>query len=299
MSNYLNLTDDQPDPAKHIEQITMIEVQIITILLGSFTGIVLALTGAGGAIIAVPLLIFGLHLAVAEAAPIALLAVCLSATTGALLALKQRKVRYRAAGFIAITGAIAAPIGVWLAQKIPNSPLTLLFATVLMYVAFDMFRQSKRCDEEITASESRTITKPCLLDSPDGRLVWTWPCVGALTISGLSAGSLSGLLGVGGGFVVVPALKKVTNLQMQSIFATSLAVIALISATGVASATLMGAMNWSVAIPFAGGAMAGMIIGRLFAKRFSGPKLQQGFAVMAALVSIGMIIKAMLTASLL
>ena len=250
-------------------------------------------------ILCLVLLIFGLHLAVAEAAPIALLAVCLSATIGALLALRQRKVRYRAAGFIAITGAVAAPAGIWLAQKIPNLPLTLLFATVLMYVAFDMFRQSKRYDEEIAASASRTFAKPCLLDSPGGRLVWTWPCVGALTISGLSAGSLSGLLGVGGGFVVVPALKKVTNLQMQSIFATSLAVIALISATGVASATLMDAMNWAIAIPFAGGAMAGMIIGRSFAKHFSGPKLQQSFAVMAALVAVSMIIKAILSAGLL
>jgi uncharacterized protein len=272
----------------------MIETQIIGILLGSLTGIVLALTGAGGAIIAIPLLIFGLHLTVAEAAPIALLAVCLSAAIGALLGLLQKKVRYRAASFIAINGAVAAPIGIWLAQILPNVPLTLLFATVLMYVAYDMFRQSRRNEASIAVLESQPFTKPCLLDTPDGRLIWTWPCVRALTLSGFSAGSLSGLLGVGGGFVVVPALKKVTNLQMQSIFATSLAVIALISATGVASATLMGAMNWSIAIPFAGGAMAGMILGRTFANRFSGPKLQQGFAVMAVFVSVGMVIKVIL-----
>jgi uncharacterized protein len=270
------------------------ETQIISILLGSFTGIVLALTGAGGAIIAIPLLIFGQHLAVAEAAPIALLAVCLSAAIGALLGLLQKKVRYRAASFIAINGAVAAPIGIWLAQILPNVPLTLLFATVLMYVAYDMFRQSRRNETSIAVLESRPFTKPCLLDTPDGRLIWTWPCVRALTLSGFSAGSLSGLLGVGGGFVVVPALKKVTNLQMQSIFATSLAVIALISATGVASATLMGAMNWSIAVPFAGGAMAGMLLGRTFANHFSGPKLQQGFAVMAVFVSVGMVIKVIL-----
>ena len=270
------------------------ETQIISILLGSFTGIVLALTGAGGAIIAVPLLIFGLHLAVAEAAPIALLAVCLSAAIGALLGLLQKKVRYRAAGFIAINGAIAAPIGIWLAQILPNVPLTLLFSAVLMYVAFDMFRQSRCNEASIEVLESRPFTKPCLLDTPDGRLIWTWPCVRALTLSGFSAGSLSGLLGVGGGFVVVPALKKVTNLQMQAILATSLAVIALISATGVASATLMDAMNWSIAIPFAGGAMVGMLLGRTFANRFSGPRLQQSFAVMAVFVSIGMIIKVIL-----
>lgn len=274
----------------------MMETQIISFLLGSFTGIVLALTGAGGAIIAVPLLIFGLHLAVAEAAPIALLAVCLSATIGASLALLQRKVRYRAAGFIALTGAVASPIGIWLAQKLPNTPLTLLFAMVLMYVAFDMFRQSG--SEQTEASGMRSFTAPCLLDSPGGRLIWTWPCVRALALSGLTAGSLSGLLGVGGGFVVVPALKKVTNLEMQAILATSLAVIALIAAIGVTSAAFMSEMNWLIAIPFAGGAIAGMLLGRLFANRFAGPKLQQGFAVLAVFVSVGMVIKVIFVAGI-
>lgn len=274
----------------------MMETQIISFLLGSFTGIVLALTGAGGAIIAVPLLIFGLHLAVAEAAPIALLAVCLSATIGASLALLQRKVRYRAAGFIALTGAVASPIGLWLAQKLPNTPLTLLFAMVLMYVAFDMFRQSG--SEQTEASGTRSFAAPCLLDSPGGRLIWTWPCVRALALSGLTAGSLSGLLGVGGGFVVVPALKKVTNLEMQAILATSLAVIALIAAIGVTSAAFMSEMNWLIAIPFAGGAIAGMLLGRLFANRFAGPKLQRGFAVLAVCVSAGMVIKVILAAGI-
>jgi uncharacterized protein len=276
----------------------MMETQLFSILLGSLTGIVLALTGAGGAIIAVPLLFFPLHLTVAEAAPIALLAVCLSAAMGAFLALMQNKVRYRAAGFIAITGAVAAPVGIWLAQKLPNAPLALLFAAVLMYVAYDMFRQSRYDAASGKTFEAAPFAKPCLLDTPDGRLIWTWPCVRALALSGFSAGSLSGLLGVGGGFVVVPALKKVTNLQMQAIFATSLAVIALISATSVVSATIIGAMNWSVATPFAGGAIAGMLLGRAFANRFSGPKLQQSFAVMAILVSIGMVVKVLLAAGI-
>ena len=120
------------------------EIYLVPFLLGSLTGLTLALTGAGGAILAVPLLIFGLHLTVAEAAPIALLAVCLSAAMGAMIALINGKVRYRAAGLMAIIGACAAPAGIWLAQKLPNAPLTILFAIVLAYVAVDMFRQSMR-----------------------------------------------------------------------------------------------------------------------------------------------------------
>lgn len=269
----------------------MMEPLIVSILLGSFVGVVLALTGAGGAIIAVPLLVFGLHLGVAEAVPIALLAVCLSATLGALIALKQKKVRYRAAGFIALTGAIVAPVGLWAAQKLPNTPLSLLFAVILMYVAFDIYRQSMRNDDFVEMPTSKTFAAPCLLDVVGGRLIWTAPCVSALTLSGLFAGFLSGLLGVGGGFVVVPALKKVTNLQMQSILATSLAVVALVSATSVIAAVLMERMNWLVALPFAGGAVAGMLLGRLIANRIANVYLQRGFAVLAICVSIGMIIK--------
>ena len=271
------------------------EILLTSILLGACTGVVLALTGAGGTIIAVPLLIFGLHLVIAEAAPIALLAVCLSSAAGALFAHRQGKVRYRAAGFIAITGVMTAPAGIWLAQKLPNVPLTILFALILLYVAVDMLRQSKRQNDQAIAEvpdcRPRTSSIPCQLEYAGGRLIWTWPCARALAFSGATAGFLSGLLGVGGGFAVVPALKKATNLPMQSILATSLAVIALISLIGVTFAAILGGMNWAIALPFSAGALTGMLIGRIFAARLAGPKLQQGFAVVAMGVSVGMIIR--------
>ncbi|TDN62859.1 sulfite exporter TauE/SafE [Paraburkholderia sp. BL10I2N1] len=92
-----------------------------SMVLGSVVGLILALTGAGGAIVAVPLLLFVLRLEVAEAAPIALLAVGLSAGMGAIIGLRAGIVRYRAAGFIALTGILSSPIGLWL--RLPNGPL--------------------------------------------------------------------------------------------------------------------------------------------------------------------------------
>jgi uncharacterized membrane protein YfcA len=84
-----------------------------------------------------------------------------------------------------------------------------------------------------------------------------------LLMSGSVAGLLTGLLGIGGSFVIVPALQRYTNLVMQSIISTSLAVIALVSMTGVVSSVLAGSLNWVIAIPFCADALSGIIGGRL------------------------------------
>lgn len=121
------------------------------------------------------------------------------------------------------------------------------------------------------------------------RFIWTRPCALALGLSGTVAGLLSGLLGVGGGFVMVPVLKRDTDLTMQSVVATSLAVIALATATGVAASAASGAVDWSIALPFTGGAVARMLAGRAVSARLAGHHLQRGFAAIAAVVALTML----------
>jgi hypothetical protein len=268
----------------------MAETQLISSSLGLVVGLILALTGAGGGILAVPLLIFGLHLTVAQAGPISLLAVAIAAGVGAALGLKAGVVRYRAAGMIASTGLVMSPIGIWLAQRIPNTPLTLLFIVVLIYVSVRMLKQAAAELRGDTATAVRA-APPCQVDPAVGRLRWSLPCARALMFSGTLAGLASGLLGVGGGFVIVPALKTVSDLGMRSIVATSLAVLMLVSAGGVAAAALSGHMAWTLALPFAGGAIAGMYVGGLFSNRVAGPRLQQTFAVVAMVVAIGLLLR--------
>ena len=264
---------------------------IMVLLLGLTVGVILALTGAGGGILAVPLLVFGAGLSMAEAGPIGLLAVGLAAALGAVMGLKNGTVRYKAARLIAAAGIICSPLGLWLAQRTPNRPLTIIFACVLMYVAFRVFKRSL---PPSPASKAAVATKPppCVLDAQRGKLNWTAPCAWALTVSGVVAGGLSGLLGVGGGFVMVPALQRYTNLTAQSVLATSLAVIALVSMSGVAASSAAGHLQWAIALPFSIGALFGMACGSLIAARLAGPHLQKGFAAVSMAVSVALLVKA-------
>jgi hypothetical protein len=146
------------------------------------------------------------------------------------------------------------------------------------------------------AEEDETLPRPgarppCQRNPATGRFVWTRPCTVALAACGVLAGSLSGLLGVGGGFVIVPMLARISDLNMRSIIATSLAVITLVSASGVMYATLGGHMDWGVALPFAAGALAGMLGGRSIAGRFAAHHLKQAFGAVATLVAVAMLYK--------
>lgn len=263
----------------------------MSIVIGIIVGLILALTGAGGTIIAVPLLIFGLHLEVVTAAPIALLAVCAAAGTGTVLGLREGIVRYRAAGLIALIGALITPLGVMLAHRLPAAPLALLFSLVLLYVAQRMFREATRDNHDTTRAP------PCGVDPATGRLRWTWRCMLHMGAAGAVTGMLSGLLGVGGGFVIVPALRRTTDLSMQSIVASSLMAIALVSAATVAVTAYSGHLDWQTALPFTVATLIGMLVGRRIAGRISGPKLQQGFAIALFVVAISLIVRTLAVTS--
>ncbi|KAB0546480.1 sulfite exporter TauE/SafE family protein [Pseudomonas argentinensis] len=265
---------------------------ITIILLGLLVGVILALTGAGGGILAVPLLVFVMGLDIAEAGPIGLLAVGLAASLGAAMGLRDGIVRYKAALLVAVAGIFCSPIGLWVAQRLPNRPLMGIFALVLLYIAWLTWRRTQALPQGRSAFMAKP--PPCQLDVNRGKLNWTGPCAWALTLSGLVAGALSGLLGVGGGFVLVPALQRYTNLTAQSVLATSLAVIALISAAGVAASSVAGHLDWRLATPFCLGALAGMLGGRIVAGKLSGTALQRGFALVSAAVAAALLIKAML-----
>lgn len=262
----------------------------MSILLGIVVGLVLGLTGAGGSILAVPLLMAGLGWSLTQAAPIALLAVAAAAALGSYLAWRRSYVRYRAATLMSIVGVITSPLGLHAADRLPAAALSLLFAVILGMVAIRMLLQSLAKPGESAAHGARI----CRYDPLSGRLIWTWTSAAVLAAIGALTGFLSGLLGVGGGFFIVPALRAATELTMQSAIATSLMTIALTSVGTVASAALVGRdIPLLVALPFVVGSLLGMAGGRQLAPRIKGAHLQQGFALLQFAVAIGMAVHAL------
>lgn len=262
---------------------------MLVVALGMVVGLILALTGAGGGILAVPLLVFGVHLSMAKAGPIGLLAVGMAAAMGALLGLRAKIVRYKAAVLIAASGMLTAPFGLWLAQRLPNRPLSFLFALVLFWVAYRSWRSAGAAGAAQSCCADASL--PCRINPATGRFIWTFATARVFVYVGAVAGLLSGLLGVGGGFVLVPVMRRYTDLSMQSIVSTSMAVIALLSGFNVLASSLGGQLDWQIGAPFALGAVLGMLGASALAKRLAGAWLSRAFAVVTVAVALGLLAK--------
>lgn len=272
----------------------------MSILIGLVVGLVLGLTGAGGSIFAVPLLMAGLGWSITQAATISLLAVAISAAVGTAMAWKHSYVRYRAATLMALVGVLFAPLGIRAADGLQPPVLAMIFAVVLAVVAVRMYHMAMVSREDAAivrsavAGEGRSSTgKVGKVNPLTGRLIWSRPVALTIALIGATTGFLSGLLGVGGGFVIVPALRASLPLSMHSAVATSLMAIALTSSSTFVSCIVQGRpAPLLTALPFVAGSVLGMVLGRRVAPVISGAALQKGFAVTAAMISLAMAVNA-------
>ena len=253
----------------------------MVLILGVLVGLVLGLTGAGGGMLAVPALVFGMGWSVAQAAPVALLAVAGGAWMGAIDGLRQGLARYRAALVMALAALPSTTLGLMLAQRLPALMMSVLFACVMVVAAVRILRSPGLVDHEHAV---------CRVNAGSGRFIWTPRTFMVITGFGLGTGLLTGLLGVGGGFVIVPVLVRYTELSMAAVVATSLMVVALVSSLGLVTAWLQGVHPpLAVALPFLCAVMAGMLAGRLLTRHVSARASQRGFALLMLAVAVVML----------
>lgn len=269
----------------------------LAILFGAIVGFALGLTGGGGGVFAVPLLVYGLAIAPREAVGISLASVGGTALFGAVPRLIRGEVELRTGLLFAVAGMAGAPVGAYLSKLVPEQVLLALFAILMFVVAFRMW--SKANDPKIasgvcvTENDPRRDRTACQRDE-DGKLRMTSACARLLVLVGLITGVLSGMFGVGGGFVIVPSLVLFSGMAIHHAVRTSLLVIVLVSISGVASHVFAGnPLALDVTIRFMIGGFAGMWLGGFVAKRLKGPALQKIFSVAIVLVATFMIFKSL------
>jgi uncharacterized membrane protein YfcA len=263
---------------------------IVSLVLGIFIGALLGLTGAGGGMLAVPALVAGMGWSMQQAAPVALIAVAGSAAIGALEGFRRKLVRYRAGLWMAIAGVPFTSVGAAVARNMSQRWLMGVFGLVMLFVAYRLLRYGR---PDVTQETSEACNKPGRLNPETGRFDWT-PSVFVL-VSGIGAttGFMTGLLGVGGGFVIVPLLRRYTNVSMHGIVATSLFVIALVGFGGVVTAILHGAvLPIQICLFFSAATAIGMTIGRFLSSYLPAHRIQQGFATVLVGVALLLVIKA-------
>jgi uncharacterized membrane protein YfcA len=260
----------------------------ISLVLGAVVGAILGLTGAGGGILAVPALVVGLGWTMQQAAPVALIAVAASAALGAVEGLRRKLVRYKAAVLMACAGVPVTAVGVTVAHALSQRLLLAIFAAVMLIVAVRLLRQAWQPPALVSGTGSAVAQ----LDPVTGRFAWSWPTAALLGLIGAFTGFMTGLLGVGGGFVIVPMLRRFTAVSVHGIVATSLLVIALVGSGGVVTSLLRG-MTVPVAttLSFACATAGGMVVGRLLSRVLSARQVQLGFALVVLLVGLGLLLK--------
>jgi len=260
----------------------------LAILFGLAIGMVLGLTGAGGGILAVPALVLGLGWSMPQATPVALLAVGLAAAVGAADGLRKGQVRWRAALLMAAMGIALAPFGVRLSHMLPHTVLMVLFALAMFAASARLLLQQGERQAGSGLVEDgaglSSLNKNCMLAPQTGRLNWTRSCAMTLAAIGAMSGLLTGMLGVGGGFLIVPAFRQWTNIRMHGM-------VALVSLGATLSALHAGAQVNATGALFIAAVVAGMSGGRMAAPRLPARHLQRGFAMLSIVVALYLLLR--------
>lgn len=267
----------------------------LAVVFGCVVGFALGLTGGGGGVFAVPLLVYGLGVAPREAVGISLASVGGTALAGVLPRLWRGEVELRTGLLFAVAGMIGAPIGSYLSTLFAETVLLVMFGCLMLIVAWRMWAKTRNPELAtgvcVTEGQAEQHRAACQRDE-DGTLRLTSKCACLLVLVGLLTGILSGMFGVGGGFVIVPALVLFSGMKIHRAVGTSLLVIFLISISGVTSYVVAGReLSPDTTMLFLAGGLAGIWLGGMVARKLKGPTLQKVFAAAVVMVAMFVIVK--------
>ena len=244
----------------------MIFQYLMAFISGLLSGGVLGLTGGGGSILAVPLLVYlvgeNIHLAIITS----LIAVGATSLISSFAYMKQSLVKFKIGLLMASPGIITTYLGSLFNKQLKGPVLLLIFSVLMIYIGYLMTKKKKI--NKKTEEEGLNYIKILIL--------------GSIT------GFASGFFGVGGGFLLVPALYIGANLKMKEAIATSLFIIFLFGLFGFTSYLIQEReIAYSISAVFTVAGAMGGLIGVKFAKKINQNKLRYIFAIFTIVMGIG------------
>jgi hypothetical protein len=235
-----------------------------------FIGITLGLLGSGGSILTVPVLTYVVGQETKVAIAGSLMIVGIISIFAALPYAHQKLVKWRTVVVFGLPGMMGAVAGAWSAHFVSDALQMLIFATLLLVASYLMFKPVKLQYSENEGSERAMIK---------------------IAIDGFLVGSVTGLVGVGGGFLIIPALVLLGGMSMRLAVGTSLVIIAINSFTGfVGYLSVLEALNlsidWQIIGLFSAIGVFGSWLGHKLSNRVNQDQLKKGFAVFLVLMGV-------------
>ncbi|GCE15250.1 sulfite exporter TauE/SafE family protein [Tengunoibacter tsumagoiensis] len=240
---------------------------LIILLPGALIGITLGALGGGGSILTIPILVYRLGMNTHTAVTASLVIVGINALFGMVLHYRAGHVKIKKALLFSVYGLIASYFGARISSCLSGPILLVLFGLLMLVIALIMLRPKKPIQKSIWEGKRQS---------------WWMTLLG-----GLGVGFLTGFLGVGGGFLLVPALVLFLGMTMQDAVGSSLLVIAINSASGLLGHLNSGPLPWLEIILFAAAGLAGLLVGTQMNQKLPAQRLSQIFAVFVlALASV-------------
>jgi uncharacterized membrane protein YfcA len=272
--------------------------------LGLVMGVVVGGLGGGGGVLTVPALVYALGQSAQDATTSSVIIVGITAVVGAVARIRGGGVDWRTGIAFGVVGIPAAYLGTVLNRHVSQPVLLLAFAALTIAAAAAMLLTGRSKHDTDAAGSNDHAGPDCpgtdtpedgpevagggttVAARPDTRRRALGGTIVKVVVFGAAVGFLTGFLGVGGGFLVVPALVIVLRMPMTLAIGTSLLIIVLNSISSVASRFGAMHLDWKVIVPFTVAAVIGTLIGKRGADKLSGATLARAFAVLLVLVGL-------------
>ena len=251
--------------------------------LGFLIGVSLGALGGGGSILAVPALVYAAGQTPKHATTTSLVLVALTAMIGIVPHWRAGRVRFAAGAMFGLAGIGGSLLGShWNKSANPNV-LLLAFSGLMLVAAYGMWRRARNQQPcAPLASVGAAAAPPAAMRSVRIDTSTTVKVI----VAGTVVGFLTGFFGVGGGFVIVPALVLALGFSMPEAIGTSLLVIAINSGVALTTRLQTGSIEWSTVIPFTIASLLGVMVGSRLASTRDSSSLQRWFVALLVVVAV-------------